>query len=133
MGQALFCFNCGSRLVVEDNEADPDTAEEGYESVPSRVDKPIQPPPGEPFEGNGGEEEDEEKIVAEKIPKPDPEEDPMVRTASAIRQGEGMMRLRRIETRWMPDSESVNVWFILASIVLFLAAIGVFLASMYLR
>ncbi|HUF05310.1 MAG TPA: hypothetical protein VMM38_14195 [Aridibacter sp.] len=63
----------------------------------------------------------------------DDEPDPSARTASAIRQGEGLTRMRRIETRWTPDEQSPNLWFIIASTVFFLAAFGIFLVSMYLR
>ncbi|QQS42462.1 MAG: zinc ribbon domain-containing protein [Acidobacteriota bacterium] len=132
LGQAIFCFNCGARLRVDDpdnSQAGPDEGAGGSSSV---VDRPIAPPPGDPFEQM--EDPAGDHLTAESADDA-PETEPVssARTATAIRKGDAPARMRRIETRWIPEQESPNVWFIVASVLFFLAAFGIFLLSMYLR
>lgn len=130
LGQALFCFNCGARLKVEEPEETASEPEETGDEPSSVIDRPIEPPQGDPFEQ--AEEKGEEGEAEDKGAEEDGSGS-IGKTASAIRQGEGLMRMRRIETRWTPDESSPNLWFIVASTVFFLAALGIFFLSMYLR
>lgn len=145
VGQALFCYHCGSRLVV-------DAHQEGEGAVPGtspeqEVLTPIEAPPGDPFAasddsgdkkkrktaGKGGSAQKEKKKDAAEGSGGQKTNASTVRTATSIRKDLGVMKLRRIETRWTPEEGGPNIWFIVGATILFIAAFGVFLISMYLR
>ncbi len=141
LGKALFCFKCGSRLTLE-----LPTDEKGKERDPL-TELPIEAPSGEPFEETQDKKRKKKtKKKNEKTEAEEPAQDvapdqpvesersaSTVQTASSIRKDLGVMRLRRIETRWIPEEGQPNLWFVVGTLLLFGLAFGVFLISMYLR
>lgn len=147
LGTALFCFNCGARLEVKPGKkgsekiSKSEDAPEAPDSTKPDAELPIAAPAGDPFETAEEDEKAEDadvkaesskkEVLAARVPKPPG--DPMAATASDLRQAEGLMRMRRIETRWMPEDQSPNVWFLIGSLALVLLAVGILLLSLYLR
>lgn len=145
LGQALFCYHCGSRLTV-DLQQESEKSGLGA-AAQGEVLTPIDPPSGDPFTVSDGSadkkkgkpskesriaQKEKPNAVSESVQSRDSAES-TVRTASAIRKDLGVMKLRRIETRWVPEEGGPNLWFLIGAAVLSLIVFGVFMISMYLR
>ncbi len=134
LGPALFCFHCGARLGSDATETETGAkAGSDLESV-DITGKAIAPPPGDPFTATADVGSD---LAVEEVALQDenlePSMDSGMATASTLRKNPGVMRMRRVEVRWASNEGSPNIWFIVASIVLFALVFGVFLLSMILR
>jgi hypothetical protein len=131
LGPALFCYHCGSRLGVD--EVQEKELSEIDRAGEDRVDVPIEPPSGDPFEDAAAEDDEKPQAAKANEKSLKPEIDPGMTTASALRKNPEVLRMRRVEVRWTPDEGSPNVWFIIAALTLSLSFLGIFLLSMYLR
>lgn len=129
---ALFCFHCGAQLALDDDVK----AKKGNKTTKTEediIDKPIEPPPGDPFDDQPQSPKEERVRRFPRATADAKRNNPDIRGAAGLGRDSGPMKLRRIETRWMPEDESPNIWFVIAAASLFLVAFGIFLISMYLR
>ena len=132
LGKALFCYSCGAALTS--GEFPPENKEQiegSRAATQSKTDVPISPPKGTPFP-----EEEQDKEDEVKHERKSEEVEPVtaaVKTASAIRRDPRIARMKRVETRWEPESGAPNIWFLASAVLLALLAFAVFLLSMQLR
>lgn len=127
--KALFCYSCGAPLNVDVSSGGDGPNEVAAEESTAAEDQPISAPEGDPFSGPDGPAEESEGDPKTSAAAPFPP----IKTAAVLKKDSGLMRMRRIEVRWTSDDGTPNIWFILATIVLFSIAFGVFLLSMLLR
>jgi hypothetical protein len=130
--QALFCYNCGSQVapeienaagevwsdeITDGNRAEtnllPDLSETGA--------PPIQKPSDTLIENE-----------AEKNPPPQAET--KLKSAAALRRsGRVAPQKKTVEVIWEEPENAPNAWFLVAAFVLALFAVGILLAMLYIR
>lgn len=130
---ALFCYHCGARLAASGKAEVKKGKKKSAKRSVDIVDKPIEPPPGDPFEDQPKAPNDERKRRSPRASAEARGSDNEVKSSPGIGKDPGLMKLRRIETRWTPEDDTPNIWFLIAASSLFLVAFGIFLVSMYLR
>lgn len=125
---ALFCYHCGSSVAPEVVIAlkDKQSASDTWSRENST--------PGK--NGNAGSL-NANAIISESVDKPIPKpalaEEPMLKSAAAMRRKPKSIQPKRVEIVWEEHENAPNFWFILVAIVLALFAAGILYLAMYLK
>jgi hypothetical protein len=134
--QALFCYNCGSQVAPEIENAPPGEAtgevwsdEIGDENraETTKLDStenhapPIQKP--------------SETLIENKAEKnfPPPTETKLKSAAALRRSGRVAPQKKTVEVIWEEPENAPNAWFLVVAFVLALFAVGILLAMLYIR
>lgn len=114
---ALFCYHCGGSVAPE--------------IVVALKDK-------QNFVENGNKPAQSESLLIEEtedrpIPRPDLADEPKLQSAAAMRRKSKSFQPKKVEVIWEERESAANVWFIIAAIIITLAAVGILYLSFYLK
>jgi len=135
--QALFCYNCGSSVAPEIENAPPgdaagevwsdEIADENRAETNLLTDvSDSQAPPIEKPTDTLIENKSEKKSP--------PQAETKLKSAAALRRsGRVAPQKKTVEVIWEEPENAPNVWFLLVAFVLALFAVGILLAMLYIR
>jgi hypothetical protein len=143
---ALFCYSCGSSVALDlsngadalnDRAAISEAKESDYKnkednslknveaaSAVTPIGKPMEKPLMEPIPREKAEIKDK-KLIVQKETK--------LKTAASLRQNPKKTKRETVEIVWEAPETSRTLWFVAASLILVLFAVGILLAMLSLR
>lgn len=136
--QALFCYNCGSAVAPEIENAPPDetTGDEWFDDeISERTGAETNLLPDAEELGAPPIEKPSETLIEDKTEKnTPPQTETKLKSAAALRKsGRVAPQKKTVEVVWEEPDNAPNVWFLVAAFVLALFAVGILLAMLYIR
>ena len=125
---ALFCYHCGGSVEPEIVVALKDRKDFGGERFGEITDE----------QKNGGKSEQIKLVVVEEptakpISASNPNEEPKLKSAAAMRRKSKSFQPKRVEIIWEEHENAPNGWFIAAAVFLTLFALGILYLAMRLK
>jgi hypothetical protein len=137
---STFCYNCGSAMAPETNaktenyvgvtvgdalkrENLKEDSEANKQRITNKLDEPIPKPTNLPI--NTTKLNDAKNPVAEK--------EYNLKTAAELRQEAKTALNKPVKISWQEPSNAPNIWFVIATIILTLFAVGILIAMIYIR
>lgn len=140
--EALFCYNCGSAVVAEDqadggisdawfSEAIVKNEDSETDSIESAKEEIVET---DDIDEPGASEESGKDFEPKAKPKTKIRRKPKMRSAATLRKNSPKpLPLRKVEVVWEENENSPNLWFIIASVVIVVIVGVLFYLSRVLR